>query len=328
MRKDPDPFDERHPYRSDPSLQYGFLLKQLFKKDYFMTKVVNDYLRENYFTRQNIQKSSLELNILACRLILVIMPGLETAAVFLPEHDQLINRIFGWAEDSIEPLQSYATGLLAAAMEVTEIAVSFREPNIRLIPKMLKRLYMLQAIQKSKTVSVPTAVASTSTEEVTKLVRNVPDWMSSAPASPAKPEAAGTTKNLPNGHAPEMFATASNMSTFSNYENSRDGTNASTAFRLKRIYIPVHPPTAESSQMLILRYLTSMGEYQEFLGMVFEHKAMQLIIGYIDNLDPKDTCLAFEALKYLASLLCHKKFALEFVSSGGLDVSSILYLNS
>ncbi|KAL5291108.1 VPRBP family protein [Megaselia abdita] len=319
MRKDPDPFDERHPYRSDPSLQYGFLLKQLFKKDYFMTKVVNDYLRENYFTRQNIQKSSLELNILACRLILVIMPGLETAAVFLPEHDQLINRIFGWAEDSIEPLQSYATGLLAAAMEVTEIAVAFREPNIRLIPKMLKRLYMLQAIQKSKTLEVPTPTASTSSEEVTKLVRNVPDWMSSAPASPAKSESTAHTNHVPNGHATELFATASNMSTFSNYENSRDGTNTSTAFRLKRIYIPVHPPTAESSQMLILRYLTSMGEYQEFLGMVFEHKAMQLIIGYIDNLDPKDTCLAFEALKYLASLLCHKKFALEFVSSGGLD---------
>lgn len=318
MRKDPDPFDERHPYRSDPSLQYGFLLKQLFKKDYFMTKVVNDYLRENYFTRQNIQKSSLELNILACRLILVIMPGLETAAVFLPEHDQLINRIFGWAEDSIEPLQSYATGLLAAAMEVTDIAVAFREPNIRLIPKMLKRLYMLQAIQKSKSLDVH--AASTSTEDVTKLVRNVPDWMSSAPASPAKSETEVAPANVSNGHALELFGSPSNMSNFSNFENSREGTNTSTAFKLKRTYIPIHPPTAESSQMLILRYLTSMGEYQEFLGMVFEHKAMQLIIGYIENLDPKDTCLAFEALKYLASLLCHKKFALEFVSNGGLDV--------
>lgn len=113
-------------------------------------QLVNDYLRDNYFTRQNIQKSSYELNILALRLILVIMPGLETSAVFQVEFDNLINRIYGWAEDSIEPLQSYATGLLAAAMEVTDIAVTFREMNTRLVPKMIKRLHMLQAIHKSK----------------------------------------------------------------------------------------------------------------------------------------------------------------------------------
>lgn len=40
MRKDPDPFDERHPYRTDPSCQFGFLLKQLFRKDHFMSKVI------------------------------------------------------------------------------------------------------------------------------------------------------------------------------------------------------------------------------------------------------------------------------------------------
>ena len=113
-------------------------------------QLVNDYLRDNYFTRQNIQKSSYELNILALRLILVIMPGLETTAVFQVEFDNLINRIYGWAEDSIEPLQSYATGLLAAAMEVTDIAITFRDMNTRLVPKMIKRLHMLQAIHKSK----------------------------------------------------------------------------------------------------------------------------------------------------------------------------------
>lgn len=113
-------------------------------------QLVNDYLRDNYFTRQNVEKSSFELNILALRLILGIMPGLETSAVFQVEFDHLINRIYGWAEDSFEPLQSYATGLLAAAMEVTDIAVTFREMNTQLVPKMIKRLHMLQAIYKSR----------------------------------------------------------------------------------------------------------------------------------------------------------------------------------
>lgn len=46
---------------------------------------------------------------------------------------------------------------------------------------------------------------------------------------------------------------------------------------------------------------------------------MQIIFRYIENVDQKGTCIAFEALKYLASLLCHKKFSLEFITHGGLE---------
>lgn len=85
------------------------------------------------------------MNVAACRLILVIMPGLETSAVFQVEFDNLIHRLYGWAESSEEPLRSYATGLLAAAMEVQDIAIGFREQNSRLVTIMLKRLHTLQA---------------------------------------------------------------------------------------------------------------------------------------------------------------------------------------
>lgn len=46
---------------------------------------------------------------------------------------------------------------------------------------------------------------------------------------------------------------------------------------------------------------------------------MQIIFRYIENLEQKGTCISFEALKYLASLLCHKKFSLEFITHGGLE---------
>lgn len=39
MKKDPDPFDERHPSRTDPECALGHALKVMFKKDNFMTKV-------------------------------------------------------------------------------------------------------------------------------------------------------------------------------------------------------------------------------------------------------------------------------------------------
>ncbi|XP_017473218.1 PREDICTED: protein mahjong isoform X1 [Rhagoletis zephyria] len=331
MRKDHDPFEDRHPYRTDPKCQFGVLLKQLFRKDVFMNKLVNDYLRDNFFTRQNIQKSSLELNILACRLILVIAPGLETSAVFQGEFEHLIHRIFGWAEDSIEPLQSYATGLLGAAMEVTEIAVSFKEHNTRLIPKVLKRLHMLQAFYKPGTECGQSLAAQLPTEPNSannSFEQLLPPWITNDVASLSSPQADDQAKATTSAEASasqnfkntlDTHCSNSNMSTL--LENSRDAFPQGSGSRYyKKIYIPLHPPTAESSQALMLRYVTALGNHQDYLGLVFEHRAMQFVFGYLKNLDRRDSCLAFEALKYLASLLCHKKFALEFIAHGGLEL--------
>lgn len=71
------------------------------------------------------------------------MPGLEVSVVF-QDTDGLINRLFSWAEKGPEPLQSYATGLLAAAMELQDLAANFRELNAHLAPLMLKRLWEIQ----------------------------------------------------------------------------------------------------------------------------------------------------------------------------------------
>jgi DDB1- and CUL4-associated factor 1 len=38
MQKDPDPFDERHPSRTDPTSELGRNLKLLFKKETFMNR--------------------------------------------------------------------------------------------------------------------------------------------------------------------------------------------------------------------------------------------------------------------------------------------------
>uniref|UniRef100_A0A2A4JHB9 Uncharacterized protein n=1 Tax=Heliothis virescens TaxID=7102 RepID=A0A2A4JHB9_HELVI len=126
MKKDPDPFDERHPSRTDPECALGHALKVMFKKDNFMTKLVNDYVRDTYYSRQNITGRDVhKLNVAACRLTLDLMPGLEMSVVF-QDNEALIHRLVNWANNSTEPLQCYATGLLAAAMEVQEIATNFR----------------------------------------------------------------------------------------------------------------------------------------------------------------------------------------------------------
>lgn len=106
---------------------------------------MNDYLRDNYWSRNRVNDQDIDaLNIAACRLLLDTMPGLETSAVFQADNESLINRLLKWAHNSVEPLQSYATGLLAAAMDVQEVATKYRDQNGRLIPIMLERLWKLQ----------------------------------------------------------------------------------------------------------------------------------------------------------------------------------------
>jgi len=77
LKLDPDPFDDRrHPSRTHPNCSFGHTLKLLFKKDIFMTKLVHDYLRENW------GELDLSVNTAACRLFINVLPGLETTVVY------------------------------------------------------------------------------------------------------------------------------------------------------------------------------------------------------------------------------------------------------
>nr|KAG5696452.1 hypothetical protein BaRGS_020989 [Batillaria attramentaria] len=79
------------------------------------------------------------------------------------------------------------------------------------------------------------------------------------------------------------------------------------------------PLTVTMKQRLILQYLAPMGDYQELLSSIFEYRAMDLIFFYINLSENSDVRLGFEALKYLATLLCHKKFAIEFLGREGVQ---------
>lgn len=252
--------------------------------------------------------------------------------------------MYSWAETSEEPLKSYATGLLGAAMEVQDIAIGFRENNTRLVPIALRRLHALQAEDRnakpfdhlvngqmdttpanqsnssranSRKNSVSTQFDNsldnpTPMNTTSDLNRPFARFSSGSGPSNSVPSSPETRSPKHNGSSTKFRNTINLTSLFENSQQSCD-------YKYVRYSIPIHPASTDTYQMLTLRYLASLGEYQEFLGQVFEHNALQLIFRYIENLDPKNTCLAFESLKYLASLLCHKKFSLEFINNGGLE---------
>ena len=56
--------------------------------------------------------------------------------------------------------------------------------------------------------------------------------------------------------------------------------------------------------------------YFQFLTHIFEHKLLDLLAYYINLRETRDARLSFEALRFCCALFCHKKFLLEFVTSG------------
>ncbi|XP_067360198.1 DDB1- and CUL4-associated factor 1-like isoform X2 [Channa argus] len=134
-KRDPDLFDDRHPGRADPDCMLGQLLKMLFTNSDFTNALLDTYI---------MTSRELSLNTAACRLLQNIMPGLETTVVF-QEKEGLIEKLFSWAREAERPLCIYATGLLAKAMSLQEVAANYREQNAQLVAIMIRRLHELQA---------------------------------------------------------------------------------------------------------------------------------------------------------------------------------------
>ncbi|XP_017482775.1 PREDICTED: protein VPRBP-like [Rhagoletis zephyria] len=270
-KMDPDPFDDRHPSRAKPTCSFGPLLKNLFKNDDFMNKLVNDYL---------MNRDDKELQIASCRLVLDILPGLETSVVF-NDTDGLLERLLSWARSAEEPLQSYAIGLLAAAMDVQDIAAHSKEQNIQLMPIMIVKLKDLIKKSLSESNHIEDEEIPHQTPHKRRRISSPSNECSNSSWAEMEPLMIGSAK--------------------------------------------IFPLTNEISQRFIYQYLTSLGVYQDMLSFVFEHSVLSLILNTIDLNKNGDVRLAFDALKYLASLLCHKKFALEFVNAGGIQ--SLLKVN-
>ncbi len=58
---------------------------------------------------------------------------LLTVFPFHAFQEALVRKLVGFAESNVQPLSSYASGLLAGCMEVQDIAVNFKEANARLV---------------------------------------------------------------------------------------------------------------------------------------------------------------------------------------------------
>ncbi|KAH3892821.1 hypothetical protein DPMN_016951, partial [Dreissena polymorpha] len=480
-KMDPDPFDDRHPGRANPTCSLGHLFKALFKNEEFMNRMVCEYLVDPHGNNNLVAvagrlllavlpavekrdvfvdtlvnsyvlhaERNVAIQTLACRLLYDILPGLETAVVF-QETEGLVDKLLEWAEKADEPLRSYATGLLAGAMELQDVASNNKEKNSRLVSLLLQRLHELQKEMHAEYLKTeagkqedhnrhfpvcdgspnksitadgfvsPTKIAYSRSPGRAEMISS-PFKKSPARSDGVKEEVILVTQSDKcNGiesdksvvqspkatdfdggqtglelkesndskNKPDNIASISETACCSNkmdqvnaeirlvekssangdlIDSESDGEVKSEGItveerkaRIKRTLSPsyysedvyrfkrqrvredsfmlsdvsnsswaeiqpyvigsysLEPMTLGMKQRMILQYLTPMGEYQELISLAFEHRAMDLVFYYINLKYNRDVRLAFEALKYLAVLLCHKKFAIEFLNHGGVQ---------
>uniref|UniRef100_A0A0R3RVJ4 LisH domain-containing protein n=1 Tax=Elaeophora elaphi TaxID=1147741 RepID=A0A0R3RVJ4_9BILA len=148
LKQDPDPLDDRHPAKTYPSCILGHLLKVISRYEEFMNKLLVSYL---------MSRDDIELNIASARLLLNLIPGLDSAVLSEPEG--LIPQLYRWAENDATNcyLRAYSFGLLAAALDVTSVASSLKIENSALIPialRRLKDLFERMEREKQETVEV------------------------------------------------------------------------------------------------------------------------------------------------------------------------------
>lgn len=344
---DPDPFDDRHPGRADPDCMLGRLLKIVFANDDLTNALVDVYIMSS--TEQS-------LNTAACRLLLNIVPGLETNDVF-QEKEGLIEKLFSWAREAERPLCVYATGLLARAMSNQEVAASYREENAQLVPIMISRLHELQTQgARIQTKSTQTRSEQTPLEEDpgvsdTSLQANgtssssscgvnngtdsaqlVPDFVyraspDSVPAEDQQSTGAEWKSQVEeNGEEAKQKQNLVSTGTEEEPPRPEDGEQSANSTSLSEMSSMVFgseyslsPLTSAMEQRLILQYLTPLGDYQELLSVFMTMDTRTLLMNYIDLGQTKNVQLTFDALLYLASLLLHKKFAAEFIAHGGVQ---------
>ena len=67
----------------DSSCQLGSLLKAFFKREPLVQALITKYVKENYFVRAGQDKSSFDLNVAACRMVLDIIPGNLYSSLYL-----------------------------------------------------------------------------------------------------------------------------------------------------------------------------------------------------------------------------------------------------
>ncbi|CAH8611913.1 unnamed protein product [Dicrocoelium dendriticum] len=129
---DPDPFDDRHPLRTDSSCDLGQMLRLLSSNESFLERITYVYLVGS-------SNPADRLVVAASRLLCAMRLGV-TLSFTLDEDDTTIQTLYRLAISESEPVNCYALFLLGSILDNTELLYITRQKNMQLIPLVVHRL--------------------------------------------------------------------------------------------------------------------------------------------------------------------------------------------
>ena len=221
------------------------------------------------------------INTMAVRLLISLLPGVESS-VFFRDNEEVVETLYDWAERQPREsdLRAYAIGALGSAMQA-ELSINFRDKNQRIATSVLEELFHLLALN-------PTT-----------------------PPPGAKRGAIENTADEPTSKRQRLQLELPQE----NGQLSRDNTDAEILSNINLILgdMTYYPVTSKVRQRLYLQFLAPVAQYQDLLAVMTKHNAVSLVLNYLDMKRIGDARLTFEALCLLASLLCHRKLATEFI---------------
>lgn len=148
--------------------------------------------------------------------------------------EDLVPQLFRWATQADDPLRSYATGLLAAALEVPDISATYREQNGTLVPIMLRRLQQLKEEADSQ---IATSMTTTSGLPINfKKIHALADVQSETVVVDGnQPNIENVLQPTTDGETSTAAANSSETTTPESKLNTPPGTNSKSAsIRVKR----------------------------------------------------------------------------------------------
>lgn len=204
-------------------------------------------------------------------------------------------------------------------MEVQDISAQYKDQNLQLVPICIQRLNELRAMSMGQDKSnVNGDIDFKSEDSVDKSSDNSMPSPRLIPAPAAKRGNEGIMKST----KLKRRRVSSPCNALSPNEVNSECSNSSWADIEPYMIGSTHmfPLTNEMKQRYILQYLTPVVDYPEVFSHFYVNGALPIIKHYINLEKNHDIRVAFEALKCLSNLLCHKKFILEFLNSGGLEL--------
>ncbi|TKR68560.1 hypothetical protein L596_024524 [Steinernema carpocapsae] len=336
LLEDPDPNDDRIPVRTNPATSYSLGIKELCSKDQFLSQLCMSYV---FSTNNDVATQ-------ATRLLLSILPVIDTHSIVMDVED-FCEKLYKIAEEGpTRELRAYAIGLIAACTDITKDA-AFSAYNTRLISLSLERLKEVQQAMKqeyleedqAKMASMPTSFAQLREEqkkasETMKPPKDTPKRLNSTSRrNPDGSPLVGPPRKKLKAAAGALNATDEPEKTPKNRKKSLkaletpleamdNGWSNSSITQLNKItYKPqiLWPLSYVIEQRMIFQYLVTLGEFQDLLSAVIENNTLDLLLKYLDLNNTRDVRLTYDAIRFISSLLVHRKFAFAWIAKRGVE---------